>query len=224
MKRRMLMMFPTNGAAIGISIDAIIYDIAIGVSIYDVCRSRFIHVIVIQHNVFAVHFNLNQMNPTIIPLSSLGMADTELIDSCIWRNIRFYAKMNPHTDVIDGHVLYHCIYGYQKGKDIVINERGFRYSEFLKLYEYLVDKYKLSKALPAFPGKHWWGNTYKSVQTERINAFDKIFRKLNNIMDINNDPLFHEFFNVDTSDRRQPSNVDLRIVNMNRFIIQEYNE
>lgn len=158
------------------------------------------------------------MNVTIIPVSSIGMNDMELLDSCIWRRIKFYAKMTPHTSIVEGHVVYYCAYGYQKGRDIVMNTKGFRYSELLELYTHLIEKYKLEKVLPKFPPKHYWGNTYKSVIDARIKAFDSFFRILNVIMDINNDDKLQTFFKLDLSGK---TGMEMKRPNVDKFIIED---
>lgn len=136
------------------------------------------------------------MHTTVVPLVSLTLADLELLNKCIWNSITFLAKMSPHTEIVDGHVIYRCIYGWKNGADIVLNDRGFRYSELLELYTHISTTYKLEGKLPPFPPKHMWGNTYKSVIDERIKAFDAIFRSLTSFGYLDFDEKLAKFFDV----------------------------
>ena len=164
------------------------------------------------------------MYPTKVPLTSLSMVDTDLLEACVWRSVRFFAKMSPSTSMVDGHIIYNCMYFYQKGNDVIVTYKPFRYSEFQAIYDHLVSAYNLQKVFPPYPPKHWWGNTSQSVITTRIRAFDAIFRRMNTVMGVNNDQLLCQFFNLDLSDRKNTDSGNVNIMNTNKFIISEHSD
>lgn len=124
----------------------------------------------------------------------------------------------------DGHVIYNCVYGYQKGNDVIVNYKPFRYSELQVIYDHLVSAYNLQKAIPPYPPKHWWGNTSQGVIVNRVKAFDAIFRRMNTLMGINNDQLLCQFFNLDISDRKSMDPNNVNILNTNQFMISEHSD
>lgn len=153
------------------------------------------------------------MNSITIPVSSLSMIDVQLLDSCVWRNVKFFAKMDTLTVIKNGHIYYKCVFGVQRGNEVEMGSQTFRYSEFREIYEHLVSTYNLSKLMPKYPPKHWWGNTYQSVIDERIKAFNDILMRLNTFMGINNDEKFCKFFGVDVSDERK---MDGKMISIDR--------
>lgn len=138
------------------------------------------------------------MNITTLPINSLSKSDIDLLNKCVWRDHKFFIKMTPHTINVDDHIVYHCNVGRQKRNDVMLTVKAFRYSELLKLYTYLITAYKLADALPKFPAKHWWGNTYKSVVEERIKSFDDILHAITTIPALDNDITICDFFNIDS--------------------------
>lgn len=165
------------------------------------------------------------MNSNVVPYTSLSMIDIELLERCVWRNIKFFSKMSPETVIVNDRVVYKCVFGWQKKNDVVLNMKPFHYSEFKNLYDHLVEKFKLSKALPIFPPKHWWGNTQQAVINERIKTFNEIFVKFNTLMAINNDEKFCNFFNLDLSNKRvDDGSGNVRILDVCKFIIHGEHE
>lgn len=140
------------------------------------------------------------MNSGTIPITSLSLIDIQLLDSCVWRGVKFFAKMDTMTVISNGHIYYKCVYGLKKGTEVVLGSQSFRYSAMKELYDHLVSTYKLSKMIPPCPPKHLWGNTYQSVIKERIDAFDSILMRINTFMGINNDEKLCRFFNLDLRD------------------------
>lgn len=150
------------------------------------------------------------MNSFTIPISSLSMIDLQLLDSCVWKSIKFFVKMDTLTVINNNHIYYKCMYGYRKGNDVILGSQSFRYSEFKELYDHLIITYKLNKLLPPYPPKHWWGNTSPSIISERIKAFNSILMRLNTFMGINNDEKLCKFFNVDLSDTEKGNDIVTR--------------
>lgn len=134
----------------------------------------------------------------VIPINSLSQFDINLLDSCVWKNIRFLAKMNPMTQIENGHTYYNCSYCFCKNndKDVICKYRRFRYSDLKTLCDYLVSKYQDCKTLNTFPGKHWWGNRTKPIIDERIKGFNEFFGKITTILDLDNDSEVKKFFDI----------------------------
>lgn len=143
------------------------------------------------------------MSTTKLPFDAIPLSDVELIENCVWRNISFFAKMGMQTTIVDGVVMYQCAFGWKKGNDVIYNALSFRYNDLQKLYDHLVKKYSIKNALPPFPPKKWFWNTSKATIYERIDAFDRILRMLNQFMDLNNDDELNAFFGIDIKDKNR---------------------
>ena len=153
------------------------------------------------------------------------MFDIELLEQCVWKDVSFFAKMATAYNIVNDRVVYTCIYGSRRVNDVVMNVKHFYYSEFRDVYDHIHVKYKLIDELPLFPPKHWWGNTSKQVISDRINAFDKIFKALNTVRDINNDDKLCAFFNLDLSDRRPDNDKNnCYTIDTTRYIIHDTDE
>lgn len=139
-----------------------------------------------------------------IPVSNITPNDLSLLNSCVWKNIKFFARMHSLTPFeindSDHKVYFNIIYGYipKDDKDLLLLFRkSFRYSELKTLFEYLDSKYNIEPYFPKFPKKHWFGNSAKKVINHRVKVFDIIFKTIPTLKLIDTDISLHNFFNID---------------------------
>lgn len=167
--------------------------------------------------------------PRAFSISDIKNSDLILLNACVWKNICFFARLDStmpsckHAD--DKKVYYNIIYGWHdrrcKGK-FNLSRKSFRYSEFKTLFTYLDAKYNISPYFPAFPKKHWWGNTSPKVVNHRIKVFDIILKNINTIKFIDKDEALQMFFHVDLRQGREMSDDDeINIVNDNTLNWEE---